>query len=504
LLIALPSAICAICYLKQLLSLIVLRNETVVSYPEGASVYGFLTAFQTHRLYHSPFEFPWNAQLFGPVFLMAGAWFARILHGDPNSTTELMRSVSFLALLGSIAIVGYLCWRLERQIRWAAAAMLLALGCSWLVPFASVARPDTPSIFLMFAALAFYETAEGKLWFFYLAGVLSALSILTKQNTAPALLGLLIDCLWARKFSKAAQYVAGGMTASILILLPLWLRHELFLANFAAIRFVVPDWPSVPRMLDLFIRSNEIAAVAIFIAVLGAAWSWKDRRYRSILLATALAWLSNVAALANAGGAYNYLILPWLLTMLFVPAGIKRLEQWGAHAIWIPAALFLFAAAITYHQRDLLANDLPGPLDASIVADLNVLSDMPYLELRSRQPQMLDPYTYNELSLRKAWSDAPLRQRIDAENYDLVLIAEGNGGTEAVFSVRSYRGISFWGVGVIREITLHYRPLCETSDHLALVPLDRAVSISSETIAHIFHEPCRVSRREPQVASGAS
>src|SRR5271155_3275018 len=120
--IALPFAIQAVAYLRLLLQLIVVRNEA--GYPEGVCVYGFLTAAQTNRLYLPPFDFPWNAQIYGPLFLMVGTFFAKIFHGDPTATTVSMRALSFAGLQGSMAIVAFLCWRLERRKTWAAVAVI--------------------------------------------------------------------------------------------------------------------------------------------------------------------------------------------------------------------------------------------------------------------------------------------------------------------------------------------------------------------------------------------
>jgi hypothetical protein len=69
-------------------------------------------------------------------------------------------------------------------------------------------------------------------------------------------------------------------------------------------------------------RTNQIAIIPIAIASLGAALSWKKERYRVILLVAAFGCVSNVAALANTGGNANYLVLPWLLTILLPDRGM--------------------------------------------------------------------------------------------------------------------------------------------------------------------------------------
>lgn len=502
LLIAVPFAVQAIAYLRVLLQLIVARNEA--GYPEGVCVYGFLTAAKTNTLYLPPFNFPWNAQIYGPLFLITGAFFAKLFHGNPTQTTELMRTLSFAALLGSMALIAYLCWRLERRKSWAAVAVIMGLACYWLIPYSAAARPDTPSILLLLAALVAYQLAEGRGWIFFLAGVLGSLSFLTKQSTAPLLLALFIDCLLAKRFKGAAVFVAGGVLVSVPVLGALWFTHEPFLANFTVVKLAIRDWSSVPRTIVSFVLVNQIAVISMCIVLMGIGLCWRERKYRSILLVTAFACVSHVAALANPGAGWHYTILPWLLMMLFVPAGLKLLERLAVRRLWIPAALFALATIILIHQRTLLAIKPLTDLNASVVANLNMLSDVPYLELRSRQPQLLDTFLYNELSKQRVWSDEPIRRGIDTEAYDLILIGGNDGASSSEFLVAGFRGTSLWGADVVREMTLHYRVLCETPGHVALVPLDRTTPLNTDDIAEIFNQPCRLTDRRPKVSPGNS
>ncbi len=502
LLIALPSAVLAVSYLRLLIKLITVHNEL---YPEGACVFGFMTAFQTHRLYLPPYDFPWNAQFFGPLFVMTGTFIANVFHGEATPITVAMRSVSFAALLGSLVLVGYIGWKLERQKAWAAVAIVLGLGCSWLCPYAAAARPDTLPLFLVLAALVIYVASEGKLRRIYLAGIVGTAAFLTKQSSVPVLLALFIDLLWARKVRETAVFVAGGITTAAVVFVPLWLRHEPFLANFTAIRNVTQDWHSIPSVVLAAFRVNQIAAICIAIAILGAVISLKHKRYRCVLLLVVFTWLFNLAALANVGGGPHYLISPWILTMLLVPAGLKQLEDWAARALWIPAAIFLLGTVIVVHQRSLLWTNPAEGIDARPVANLTMLTDLPYIELRSKQPQLLDTFTYNEFVKQRVWQDTPIRERIDSGNYDLLLIGgQKEQGSATEFFVENFRGTSLWGADLLGEMTAHYRVLCETKDYLAMVPANRTSPVSVTDIAEIFHQPCRASIREPKVAPGNS
>jgi hypothetical protein len=116
-----------------------------------------------------------------------------------------------------------------------------------------------------------------------------------------------------------------------------------------------------------------------------------------------------------------------------------------------------------------------------------MLSDSSYLEAQSREPQLLDPYFYGELSSRKVWSDAVILQRIDDEHYDLILMSG-----DAQFDKWA------WGTDVRAEMEGHYRVLCGVDNRIALVPQHRVDSVQAEDLTRIFKEPCSATVHMPE------
>jgi hypothetical protein len=325
---------------------------------------------------------------------------------------------------------------------------------------------------------------------------------LTKQSTAPVLFALAIDCLVTRRFRDIAALIAGSIPVPALVLSALWFRHEEFLPNFLAVGHAIYSWPgAVVTAVDLM-RTNQIAVLPISVGLLGAGFNWRKEKYRAILLAGVFAWVANLAALANTGGSANYLILPWLLTVLLVPAGLAEIETWAKRSLLIPLGLTLLGGFLLIHQRNLLPWKVPDDLDTFNVDKMNVLSDLAYLELHSRQPQLLDPLFYNHLSLQKAWSIAPILRQLDDEEFDLIVINGDDGQTDSEFLVNGYRGTARWGAGALGEMASHYRALCEVPGLIALVPRDRSVAVQEMDIARIFQQPCHATQRMPQLAPG--
>lgn len=498
LLIFLPFLILAIPYLKTLIQLLFVRNDAAL--PEGAFVYSFLCALQTGKLYSSPFRFPFNEQMYGPVFYLIGVAFAKAAHGDATMTTLLWRGLSFLSFIGSAGLVGYLSWTLERVMRWSAIAIILCLASPCAVPFAGCVRPDELSVFLILSALTVYVAAKGRCRFVFWAGVLASISCLTKQSTAPVVLALLIDGLAARRFRNVAALIAGCAPVPAILLCVLWLRQEPFLANFLAVRHALFDWPF--DYLLGFVRHNELDSIPAFLALLGAALSWRKDRYRTILLAAVIGSIANVAAMANTGGYANYLILPWLMMCLLVPPGLTKLEEWSRSKTLIPLGLVLLSGFLLHRQWRFLAA-VPSNLDTANLSKLKMLTDQPYLGMRSREPQLLDPYYYHQLALQNLWSAAPIIQQIDGEQYDLLVIRGEDPDAGNGFLVDGFRGTSHWGIDMLDPMMRHYRTLCEVPRFIVLVPLNRSVPAEAKDITRIFGQPCvatnRTLRLEPDM-----
>jgi len=501
LLIFLPFLFLAIVHVVYLIRLVDVRNDT--TYPEAASIYSFLTSLRTGHLYADPFQLPLNVQTYGPVFYFVGAALAKIAHGEPMLTAELARLVSLFSFFASIALIGFLSWKLNQGRLQTAIVIVLGLSCAWVVPIFSSARPDGLSMFFILAALTVYCEARGRGRWIFWAGVLGTVSCLTKQSSAPLLLALAVDTLIARRFRDTVALAVGSLPVPAIVLSALLLRHEPFRANFYAIGHAVYSWPGAVITTIALLRTAQITIIPTLIALLGIALSWRRREYRTILLTTAFAFFSSLAALANVGGAANYMILPLLLALLFVPPALARIEEWTRRWAVVPVGLMLLGVVLIVHQRNFLPLKLPLDLDTEGLDKLTMLSNSSYIEMHSREPQLLDANFYNQLSQQKVFSFAPVLQRIDAEQYDLILIfgEDGKAGTD--FVIVNFRGSSFWGADTVKEMISHYQPLCEVPEFLALVPKDRAGVPGDADVARIFRQPCYPTNRTPKIAPGA-
>lgn len=487
--------------------LVLLHNDT--TYPEGANVYSFLYALRTGHLYADPFTPPWNVQLYGPLYYVIGVCVARLAHADPFVTTVLFRLLSFTAFAGSAALLAWITWKLEHAKVWTGLVFLICVDCSWGCQFTLSTRPDTLSIFFFLAGLAVYLSGADQCSHAVFSGIFISLSFLTKQSVVPIVLVMLLDPLIRRNLSQAAAMLAGVTLAPAILFLTLWLHHEPFIANITAISQAFYSLAYIPRFLIESLRQHEFDSIPLAFALLGVVLSWKRPLYATVFRVTLAAWIINVAALGNVGADDNYLILPYLLSALFIPPAFIWLTRSSGRLVFVPALVGALGIAVIIHQRSVEVPKTHTNLDPTPLHGLNMLSDLSYLEIQSREPQLMDPYVYHQFALRGTWSDTPLNERVDHSDFDLVLIQGFDAPNSTTFTPLDIWNISFWGQSTIDALHRHYLPICETYgmrgafDVLAMVPRNRESRIDASVLTSVFQTPCRSTRRVLELDQGA-
>jgi hypothetical protein len=452
------------------------HNDT--TYPEGASVYAFLYAIRTGHLYASPFQYPWNVQLYGPLFYITGASIAWISHSNPLATTVVFRFLAFASLTGSAALLALMTWKLEHSRRWSLLVFLMGLGFSWGLPFFITARPDTLSSLFFLAGLAVYLVADDRLGTVCVCGALCSISALFKQSTAPLLLMLLLDPLIRRQLTQAFAMLAGALTVPMIVFLALRLRREPFAANFFAISHSRVDLARIGSIFTDALHQDEIAAMHLALAILGMVVSRSTPGYASLARITLAAWLFTLVSLANVGSNFNYLVLAYLLSLVFVPPAFIWLSHCSRLLQRAPVLLGVMGIVVLIrHAATAVPNAAPSELDAVPIQNLVLLSDVPFLEAQSRDPQFFDPFYYQLLFMNKNFSSAAFDEEIARDAFDLVLIQGYDAAGQAPSAAPTFEALPWWGNQTLHELQSRYRVLCEVGRDrdgvMALVPQNR-------------------------------
>jgi hypothetical protein len=486
-LIFVPFLIQACRYLYVLVRCVTARTD--VAYPEFANVYIFLHSASIGKIYADPFQLPLDPQIYGPVFYIFGAFIAKFAHGDPQKTAEIARFIAFVSLFVVAALVAAVCQRLEHVKRWTLAAVVLTFACTWSMPLFASVRADAAAVCVGFAAFAIYIPGKENRKHLFLAGVIASLAILTKQTLLCVPIALLLDMALSRRFRNAAIFILGMIPLPVVVFGSLILHGEHFYTSLVLNGRGQLLLGTCISTVGFLIRGNENSLVVFAVAVIGAVAVRNDQRYRPVLLTCVISWVMGGVALANVGAASNYLMFPWLSLLPFIPRGIGKLEAWTLKSP-VPAIVLIAASAfLLYHQTNLWLGSAPGDLNPAAVVGHKMLSDVPYLETYSKEPQMLDPFFYSNLYGAHQWDPSIIEGQVENEKYDLLLF-EASKVKPGKYVTNIYRNVPYMASGLIDQVNGHYLIRCVTTKHAILVPKDRPDTIDWATVDQIFGEPC--------------
>ena len=220
-----------------------------------------------------------------------------------------------------------------------------------------------------------------------------------------------------------------------------------------------------------------------------------------ILLAAALGWISNVAALANTGASANYLILPWLLTLSLVPAGLNRIEEWAQRSSWVAAGLILLGVLMMIHQRGMLVPKPDADLDASGLDRIRFFQQ--FRLPGDTQPRAAIPgrFLLPSTGLQNCAHCADLAQ--DRRRR----IRPGIGRRQRMGRLKR----SFWwpafaelppGTDTLGELKGPLPGAVRGSRYARVGSAESLGNLQDSDISRIFRQPCRATDRLPQLAPG--
>lgn len=343
-------------------------------------------------------DYPFVHGNYPPVFPLLDLPF--YLAFGPNLLAP--RLLSLLATLGIVLVLGLLLRRETGRTLYAS-AFALAFVAPWFVQtWAALGRVDMLACLLSLLGLHLF-LAHGEDRGRWLAYACFWLAFFTKQNAllAPAavVIGLLADPATRRRAPRVAGEIG----------LPLLAQFGLLcvLTGGEAYRHLVPytaaadyEWDRMLRAYrDFLVLAGPLVALVVF-ALAVRPGPPRDRR-RDVFL---LYWLLNLAALptlAKAGAAQNYLIEPYLATLLLAALLLHdaTAEVPRAASAW-PAFLLAAVAVASWADMERGRGRLP-PQDAKELAELSaivratsgpILSEDLATLVVNRKPVLVEPF----------------------------------------------------------------------------------------------------------------
>ena len=409
-----------------------LRSPYSRDYGEGV-VLTLTRLLAEHGSYFAPVgEYPMIHGNYPPVFLILSAPAFR-LFGPSLAAT---RALSLLSTTALMAVVYVIVWRRWRDRSLALCAALLLVAPWFVVTWAPLGRVDMLACLFSAAGLGLFATSpDGPGWRGWASGACFVLGVFTKQTAlvapAAALLSLLRGPANRRlipRFLLAFVLPAG----TVFLLLVLATRGQAWshLVTYTA----AADYSltAVGKGYASFVVSSAPLLAIILLGLGACADPLLGRRD----LPFALYWLLNLGALvttAKAGAAQNYLVEPWLATVLLAALSLGALHERSPEVFrWWPVLLLVAAAMALVAGLD--AARLPRPirnpgqateyraLDEAVAATSGpILSENLSVLVRKGKPVLVEPFGMLLLSRKGLWRPDRLVADCEAGRFDLIV-----------------------------------------------------------------------------------
>jgi len=407
-----------------------LRSPYSRDYGEGV-VLALSQLLAEHGSYFGPIgEYPMVHGNYPPVFLALSAAALR-LFGPSLAAT---RALSLLATAALMAVV-YLVVRQRGHDRWLGLCAALLLVAPWfVVTWAPLGRVDM--LACLFSAAGLWLVAgerepRGRVW---VAGACFVLGVFTKQTAllapAAALLSLLADPASRRRiprFLLAFALPAGA----VLLVLVLATRGQAWTHLVTYTAAADYSLAALRKGYESFLVASG-PLLAIILLGLGAC----SRELLGRHLPFALYWLLNLGALvttAKAGAAQNYLVEPWLATVVLAALSLGALRERSPEVFrWWPAMMLAAATVALVADND--AARLPRPIrnpgqateyraldEAVAAASGPILSENLSVLVRNGKPVLVEPFGLLLLSRKGLWQPDRLVADCEAGRFALVV-----------------------------------------------------------------------------------
>ncbi|HUN60954.1 MAG TPA: glycosyltransferase family 39 protein [Candidatus Sulfotelmatobacter sp.] len=473
------------------------------SIPEGANVYTALRAGATGQLYISYNQRPHVEQPFGPLFYVVMASIARVSHLDVDVTTRRIRTMTYGCYLASALMVFLICRKLGSPASLAAIAAVMLLAQPDFLGWNITARPDLLALLLMLGSLLLALKMDEHRWLFVvLAGLLAALAFLVKQPGAAVGLAIGLVLLWRKEFVRLALFSVAAAVPIVVMFSILVLRKEQFWEQYTSIGNAYWSLKGGFQYLgQLMAQPYYIVPVCIGVAGLlaclkmGKAWQFAA----AFLVVTCL---TGLAGLPQIAGSTNYLLPGLAGCCLVAPAAMQLFQreprlQFSA-VVLVPALLCAGWSGV--QSADMYARSVRGvPETVSFVPlqSARVLTDMPMLSLRGKDPEFLDGFSTHSLELTGHWTSAPIVEELRRRQFDVVIL--GRLTPRAIFfphpvayrEVASWRGISEFSPEVIAALNENYNVYCATTTAVVLKPIDRTPNIPADYFTAFVGRSCK-------------
>jgi hypothetical protein len=422
------AGLCLVGYLGALL-----WAENSFTGPEAVVAAQSMMLARDGTLYYDLNRYPYTVSAYTPIFYLLEAGLNKV--GLPAFPTG--RAISFLALLGIVALV----WRIgllytkDRYCAWTAS--LLCASTALLLFWGSVGQTDMLAVFFALFAFERYSRravlGEGRLW---VVGALLVLAFFTKQTTIAASVAIFLllvmkdrktGLVFGASLAGAVAAIALGVNAA---------THGRFLANtvFANLN------PFAAEKLGQHLRYFLLVSGAAILIVIAGAKKAVAGPGRALFVYLGCALAVFLATAPKVGSDLNYQVESTILLALCAAASLHALEfyplSFRGSKTWVTLLQLPLAVYIVLNLR-LGAQQLLMRVAVEKQVEQEVAALRPLYEgggriltadynapARFRHGLEVEMLIYKLLVDAKRIDAEPVRRDIAAKRFDTILLGE--------------------------------------------------------------------------------
>lgn len=419
----------------------------------------------------------------GPVYMRpdqppsyTGTYYTPLFYISMAALDRLTRPATFQAFLFqsrlfvflSYLLIALVVWRWARRYcfePWVAlAAPLLVLTDSAFYPYDSSLRPDISG--LLFSLLGFFlitrdgEPGWGRVaW----AGFLMGLGFSFKQSLLAAPAAAACWLLWQRRFRLTAVLATAAAVSPAVAIGWLQRRGEPVLYSLLLLRHTIHSLSAGLTQITAIFLSRPTVVLEIVLAGIGIRLLWKRARERALPVALFLAMAALVAmvTMTYVGSARYYMVEVTALCAILAPSG---LEWWLRRLVPAPSEMRLAAALVLlgFPAVNLLAMRAAGlpPHYGALAAEVagrRILSDVEYLAVQGKEPEMVDAWSDSLFERLGEWSPAPVLEQLRSQQFDYIILLTKASGSNRGHFPSGWNGIPDFSPSIVGEIQRDYR-----------------------------------------------
>jgi hypothetical protein len=464
-----------------------IHNRWENTYPESAHVYVALQAARTGHLYSSFSQPPYVLQSYGPLYYAINMWIAKASHLDFDRALLFAREVSFGCYLLSALMVCLICQSLGLGAANAALAGLMLLGQPAFFAWNVTARSDMLFLVAMLASLYLALCDRGSAKSLIASGVLGGAALLIKQPGLAVVVAV-GGVLLLRKRWKESCYFAAGVALPVLLMLGvlLW-RREPFWEQYMTVGKGFWELAEGALFGARFLRKITVVTPLIIGGVGAASAIGAGEGPQMVVAFTVLNWCIGLVGMPQIGSNVNYflpglagcaLLLPYAIG--WARGNVRRASAFVAIGLGLLWTTYAAARAPTIY----------GPVQQggsyTALQALRVFSDNPIFSVHGRDPEFLDAFAIHSLELAGRWDPSPVVQKIEREDYDLILLSCMGTSHEVCY----FRGVAYFGAPIVAAINNNYEEMCETRSSRVLKPRVRQIAATPAMLAPALGQSC--------------